>query len=61
MIFAETILLKKVKCTLFLAVLNRYRFSHKNMEFITSGTETIEDPLLLKIKNKELGTPWMSM
>ena len=30
-------------------------FMPKNMGFSTGGTKTIRDPLLLQIKNKELG------
>ena len=30
------------------------------MGFSTSGIETIRDPLLLQIKNKELGDLWIS-
>ena len=35
-------------------------FRPKNMEFSTSGIETIREPWLLQIENKELDTLWMS-
>ena len=41
---AKTILSKNVKCTLYLTVLDRYRFRPENIGFSTSAIETIREP-----------------
>ena len=60
-IFREKILLKDVQWTLYITVLNRYRFRSTNVGFSSCRIETIREPCLLQIENKELDTLLMSM